>query len=157
MGIHACKDKVTLIVSEERGIPVKVATLMNLHSWDSFFHFDFFVSHLFLFLMGLVCNWLCVHHFYSIMSEGKISTFVVLSSICYNIFHRIIQLNRCIPTSVLLCNQMESGIFGPFWKKKGHVILFFFTTLALLKSENGVNDFLFFIFFQLYEALEICL
>ena len=36
----------------------------------------------------------------------------------------------------------------PFEKKKGHVILFFFTTLALLKSENGVNNFLFFIFFS---------
>ena len=51
-----------------------------------FFLFDFFVSHLFLFLMGLVCNWLCVHHFCSIMLEGKISTFVALSIVFATIF-----------------------------------------------------------------------
>ena len=149
MGIHAYKDKVTLIVSEERGILVKVATLMNLHSWETFFFlFDLFVSHLFLFLMGLVCNWLCVHHFCSIMLEGKISTFVVLSIVFATIFS--IGEYNWIYASLLQCCcviKWKVEYLDPFEKKKKrHVILFFFTKLTLLKSENGVNVFFFFFF-----------
>ena len=108
-----------------------------------FFLFDFFVSHLFLFLMGLVCNWLCVHHFRSIMPKGKISTFVVLSMVFATIFS--IGEYNWIDASPLQCwcvIKWKVEYLDPF-EKKWHVILFFFTTLTLLKFENGVNDFFF--------------
>ena len=127
MGIYAYKDKLTLIMSEERGIPVKVATLMNLHSWETFcFLFDIFVSHLFLFLMGLVCNWLCVHHFCSIMLEGKINIFVALSII----FATIFPIGECnwkdaSPLQSCCVIKWKVEYLDPFEKKKARDFVFF--------------------------------
>ena len=110
--------------------------------------------------MGLVCNWLCVHHFCSIMLEGKISTFVALSIVFAMIFP-IGEYNWIYASPLQCCCVIKWKVeyLDPFsflerfpsvwaYKKNGHVISFFFTTLTLLKSENGVNDFIIIIFFS---------
>ena len=100
--------------------------------------------------MGLVCNWLCVHHFCSIMLEGKISTFVALSIVFAMIFP-IGEYNWIYASPLQCCCLIKWKVeyLDPFEKKKAcdFVFLHDINPFEIWKWSQWIFYFLLLLFF----------